>query len=45
MSSLKHESADLKVFINKTKEEVNTNREDMVVKFNEKISKVKDICA
>ena len=43
--SLKTESAEIKVYINKTKDEINQHREELQTRYNEKLGKVKDICA
>lgn len=44
-SLLKSESSELKVYINRTRDEVNQHREELQTKYNEKLSKVKEVCA
>jgi len=33
------------VYISKTKDEINSHREEIMTKYNSKLTKVKDICA
>ena len=43
--NIKSESTDIKNYINSTKEEINTHKDVLQTKFDEKLRKIKDICS